>query len=664
VLLDAPAVPMNASTDESVRLKGFGPARFAAQAGAERWEIAAPNASVPLTGGTWGIRAMGKKANWGFRVLNTSEIGATLRQDGATFVLHVPPADNYDLEAGYPETLVVMLFPQWFARCLPAQTFDVGSIEVFPQERAPTTAQTVATVMTGMITGFGALGGATAASDAQSMAVVGMVGCARQSGQDTTANYRSVSPAALDSTPMGMFFGNLILFVGVALLHRIVVGIFAKVKDVTVVEASQTLRYPTTEYKLLQLLYQGFGLAAVQMVTNPFANRAHFPLGLIGGLACLAVPLYYIWSARFHVVAGFYLYRTPPGPRGWARTLLLPRGIWLPPEMRWRYGPLFAWSGRQSTGWIVLPFVNPIVTVSAGLATGESASQCQTMFAVLAGTQFVIFAVHVLAQPLRGFLHNVFAGSASLLLGLYLVHMALAATNPAQLRSKLGENVMYAQMALVVVRLFYLGLLQLRESQWMDEFRDPEPYFTWSPREFVMHDPDAEENDDRKNSTAGGGLLTLNAALLSDLEHVAREAAEEAQQGDKRGGGGTDDDDDPLAEFFGPTQEIAAPVDYGDGDDDFEMDEIHVPTRPPDEADDLNAHYHWGGAGVGGHTAKSGQGAVLFGAIDAMLNSGMAAAAPDPLAFLGDFADESAPLMEKTRLRREKPAVDDPLDLL
>ena len=211
--------------------------------------------------------------------------------------------------------LVWLHVPNCSGSVLPiAEMHAVGDIpnKVLEAAAAKAVASVVPVVMT-----TGLVMNAGAAMDGQGIVILMSLNCGKTQ-RALPANFRLLSPFALNDTFLGMLLGNTIATLAALLLHRIALMAAIKIRPprpdgdasgsgVTWLWHKHILRYPALSVRLTTMLYQGTGYAAAQLATYP-TNMAEFHVGAVGLIYFVAVPFLLVAYTYKKVRASFHLY--------------------------------------------------------------------------------------------------------------------------------------------------------------------------------------------------------------------------------------------------------------------------------------------------------------------------------------------------------------------
>lgn len=495
-------------------------------------------------------------------LMTAGRVNVTLTQlGGGRFRLRIPPLPSYEApEAG--DELAVRILPAYFAQCAPPPGISIRIAAIVVDAVPSPAVQAVkvfADTVTSTATVAGLVGGPAAAVDAQGMAIVGMVSCARRADAQLVSNKRLLSPAALDDTFNGMVWGNLILLLAIWLLQWLAVVAYSKVGKKPFDEAAAMLRFPSITLKAVTLLYQGTGFAALQIVLVPFTPGSSFMLGMFGCALTVVTPFALVVFGKAHIIGAYHAYECGSEPLAVRVVLrvLMPWGQWQPKEVRQRYSPLFAIVRRNGMRWLLVQFASPVIMLLTTVGSPARKSSCKTVFGLAAAAHFILMLVIWIAQPQRSHPYNVLQGISYGLMAIFLTHSAEKVdAQGAPLTSNLAPAVVGLQMCVVALRMMYMLLLQLIEARVMSHLLAPKPLFIWCADFFAGTEPPPK--DEKLQEAAHGGLTDFSAVaqqgLLDGLlderaeEELEREPrpenAELPQGGDPFSAPGIDDDDD------------------------------------------------------------------------------------------------------------------------
>jgi hypothetical protein len=388
---------------------------------------------------------------FGFKVYigNVTATARLVVLNASAFRLSVGAIPEYRAEAD--EQLTVTLDTPFFssdAKCAPDRPLPIALITIIatpdPVAVAVQVAATVATA-TALSSGM-AIGGATAAGDAQSLALLAMMSCAQPVEKAMTANRRLLSPLAIGNELEGMIVGNMILVVPIVLLQLVLVLVIKRVRKQAWLSVSSVVRFPAMTVMAALLTQQGTGAAALQLAFYR-SNTDSIVLGVVASLYCLGLPLVLMAVTLRHVSASYHEYdygslvKDPAqltAKKLWLYRLrwLLPCGRWGPAEVRKAYGPLFSGLDRSERLWTTQPTWAAMVMIIGSSIRPGSQAGCVQQFGWIASFQFLMVAVTLIFRPMRSIVANLLSALSSFCLGVVFSASATLADDPQSPRAR------------------------------------------------------------------------------------------------------------------------------------------------------------------------------------------------------------------------------------
>jgi hypothetical protein len=354
------------------------------------------------------------------------------------------------------EVLTVSLLPAAFTQCPPDGPNVLGTIRL--QSIVDSTAVTIQAVAVAANTAAVASSalGAAAALDAQSIAVIAMMSCARPLDRNLMGNVRLLSPLATSSTYEGMIAGNYILFGAVGLLQCVAIAVRKFVTKDSWQMARMFARFPGLLFTAAVVVYQGTSLAAVKLVTlrNSPESTA---LGVITLIFFFLLPFGTVVVVYRYVTAEFRQYDFKSfrdGKFAGPIRFIFPYGQWSPPKMTVAYGGLFSDIRREGLPWVTLPFWGPTLMVIGAAFRPTDLDGCEIQFGTLAALQYLHFLFRVVTWPYRSAQSNILSSLSALCIALILTGNTISVKHPLNEGAQtLVMVAVQAQTVLTILRI-------------------------------------------------------------------------------------------------------------------------------------------------------------------------------------------------------------------
>lgn len=321
-----------------------------------------------------------------------------------------------------------------------------------------------------------AVGGAAAAVDAQTVAVIGLVACARHGGEGDT-DRRALSVVGLDGTCEGVLAGSSIAVVVVGFGSVVAVSVahialtrrrHAKVGSLA--NACALARAPHVWLVVCLYLANGFAVCGMELVRAEGRASAirvagalafAFPVALVLSFPLITALLgtrrlqrvHYRWEPLLARRAGEFVFQS------WALDPAL--------DPQRLFGCVFGTARRLGSGWALVPQVSFLAALPMVVASG---SACVPLFAISAVAYFGGSLLVVVARPRRVAASDALHALTLLVNGAVVTIATLMVSDPTVHRSSAAlEWLGVAVTVLTVVRtvhslsMILLALLLHRE---------------------------------------------------------------------------------------------------------------------------------------------------------------------------------------------------------
>jgi hypothetical protein len=429
---------------------------------AVRVSTAVGSQSVPI-GGSGGIQSTA-----GFAAVSNRSSYRLIRVGDTLYRLDVDPLPQ--LNPDEDEVLTVSLLSAAFPQCPPDGSAVLGSvfINAVPDPLAAAL-QAVAVASTSAAVATSALG-AGAALDAQSIAVIAMMSCARPLDRNLMGNVRLLSPFATSATYEGIIAGNYILLAAVGLLQGVAVAVRRFVIKDSWQMARMFARFPGFLFTAALLCYQGATISAVKLAsTRPSPEST--ALGVLTLMSFFLLPFGTVFVVYRYVTAEFRQYDFKSfrdGKFAGPVRFIFPYGQWSPPKMTGAYGGLFADIRREGLVWVTQPFWGPTLMVIGAAFNPSDKDGCEIQFATLAALHYLHFVFRLVTWPNRSVQSNVLSALAALCIALILTGNTISVKNPtnegAQTLVMVGVQ---AQTVLTILRIVVAMLSSQLENRFL-----------------------------------------------------------------------------------------------------------------------------------------------------------------------------------------------------
>jgi hypothetical protein len=412
-------------------------------------KVSSGGGSQSVSSGTSGIQSTS-----GFAAVSNRSCYRLIRVSTTLYRLDVDPLPQ--LNPDEDEVLTVSLLSAAFTQCPPDGSAALGTIllQSVPDPVAAT-AQAVAVAASTAAVASSALG-AAAALDAQSIAVIAMMSCARPLDRNLMGNVRLLSPLATSSTYEGMIAGNYILFGAVGLLQCFVIAVRRFVSKDSWQMARKFARFPGLLFTAAVVVYQGTSLAAVKLVTMRNSPEST-ALGVLTLMFFFLLPFGTVFVVYRYVTAEFRQYDFKSfrdGKFAGPVRFIFPFGQWSPPKMTGAYGGLFADIRREGLVWVTLPFWGPTLMVIGAAFRPANLDGCEIQFGTLAALQYLHFVFRVVTWPYRSMQSNVLGSLSALCIALILTGNTVSVKHPTNEGAQtLIMLAVQAQTALTILRI-------------------------------------------------------------------------------------------------------------------------------------------------------------------------------------------------------------------
>jgi hypothetical protein len=162
-------------------------------------------------------------------------------------------------------------------------------------------------------------GNPSKSTDQATLVLFGFMSCATALEKQTLGKYfRLLAPTAIGESLTGMFWGNFILIVGVAVLSCVVVVALSNQKDGTLRDAMVTAKFPGLLFAVCVQVYQGTTLVSLKLLNADNSSDGERVVGLFGTIFSLCIPSAVLFYARCLVLGEYHLYDfrrfSPDGP--------------------------------------------------------------------------------------------------------------------------------------------------------------------------------------------------------------------------------------------------------------------------------------------------------------------------------------------------------------
>jgi hypothetical protein len=431
------------------------------------WYLASTAVGVPISAEFYEVKVStgagsqsvassggGIQSTSGFAAVSNRSSYRLIRVSAGLYRLDVDPLPQ--LNPDEDEVLTVSLLAAAFTQCPPDGSAILGTIRLESVvDSTAATVQAVAVAASTAAVASSALG-AAAALDAQSIAVIAMMSCARPLDRNLMGNVRLLSPLATSSTYEGMIAGNYILFGAVGLLQCAAIAVRRFVSKDSWQMSRMFARFPGFLFIAAVLVYQGTSLAAVKLVTM----RTSAESTALGGLTLMfffLLPFGTVFVVYRYVTAEFRQYDFKSfrdGKFAGPVRFIFPYGQWSPPKMTGAYGGLFADIRREGLVWVTLPFWGPTLMVIGAAFRPTDLDGCEIQFGTLAALQYLHFVFRVVTWPYRSVQSNVLSSLSALCIALILTGNTISVKHPSNEGAQtLIMVAVQAQTAVTILRI-------------------------------------------------------------------------------------------------------------------------------------------------------------------------------------------------------------------
>ena len=314
----------------------------------------------------------------------------------------------------------------------------VESPVLFLQAAIQATASTIAAAATSA-----SFAGGAAATDAQSLAIIGSISCSSSStksgGSDSPLMY-FLSPF-FSSGVAAITLGNMGLGVAVLVVQSSVMK-FGKLQ-------AQTVRFPAVTYFAVSFLHPGTCYGAFRSLFS--LEEPHGALEIFSGV----IGIIYVLSTLVAVPSLVHRFVDKeavfkPYELKHVGAILLPFGTWGPQAVTRQFGKLFAsCDGSKRRNKYIVSFPMYLTTVVALLAAvGFPEYLCALQLGLIAVCYFLAAVLVLVTRPMRSNVANVLGGASMTLLGLLSTSAALKSPDSA-------ATMTFLQLVVVFTRAIY-----------------------------------------------------------------------------------------------------------------------------------------------------------------------------------------------------------------
>ena len=365
-----------------------------------------------------------------------------------------------------------------------------GTITLTPNAGLQTATVAIRTTgsVTAAVTGASLSVGASAAGDAQSLAVLSSTECAPNTTAKQTSSMRYLVSPFVDLGNVAVLLGNLGISALIGLVQLIVVTVLVRRGGGRFAEMSARCFFPNVTFVAFAFLYQGVAVAASRLVVSGTAGGT--VLGVVGLLVVLCVPVVgtVLVPPKIGSISTYKRFLKQEGA-SWYVRYLCPRGFWATLSTRRRFGSLGSrWnhrSGRVVFGPMLVQF---LICVIPGLMGRHL---CTVQYALVAS---VLFAAACGIIGLRGVYRstpaNVLGCASYAVLGLLAALIGAQDTADPVLMSSLLSAATTLQMVITVLRVCHdVFVFVLQRFFWNADMADPETADIAAPLMCAAHSP-------------------------------------------------------------------------------------------------------------------------------------------------------------------------------